>query len=90
MLKKTFLFLALSFVVIAQVVYEPLHRDVYSFLSRLSQKSIVVFDDQIRPVSRKHIAQKLMNASERSTKQADLSFIDKRLNEFYFSIYYGL
>ncbi len=57
--------MALSYIAFAQVVYEPLHRDVYSFLSRLSQKSIIVFDDQVRPVSRKYIAQKLIEASEK-------------------------
>jgi hypothetical protein len=72
MFKKIFLFLALSSVAFAQVVYEPLHRDVYSFLSRLSQKSIVVFDDQIRPVSRKYIAQKLIVASEKSIQLTSL------------------
>jgi len=65
MFKKIFLFLILSSVAFAQMVYEPLHRDVYSFLSRLSQKSIVIFDDQVRPVSRKYIAQKLLEASEK-------------------------
>ena len=72
MLKNIFLFLALSSLAFAQVVYEPLHRDVYSFLSRLSQKSILVFDDQIRPVSRKHIAQKLIEASEKLTQLTSL------------------
>ena len=68
MFKKIFLFLILSSLAFAQVVYEPLHRDVYSFLSRLSQKSVIVFDDQIRPVSRKYIAQKLLEASEKSSQ----------------------
>ncbi|MFZ2323715.1 MAG: hypothetical protein WAV89_08465 [Ignavibacteriaceae bacterium] len=72
MFKTLFLFLALSYIVIAQVVYEPLNRDVYLFLSRLSQKSVIVFDDQIRPVSRKYIAQKLIEASEKSNQLTSL------------------
>jgi hypothetical protein len=72
MFKKIFLFLALSYVATAQVVYEPLHRDVYSFLARLSQKSVVVFDDQIRPVSRKYIGEKLIEASEKSNQLTSL------------------
>ena len=72
MFKTLSLFLALSYIVIAQVVYEPLNRDVYSFLSRLSQKSVVVFDDQIRPVSRKYIAQKLIEASKKSNQLTSL------------------
>ena len=71
-LKKTFLFLVLSSFAFAQVVYEPLHRDVYKFLSRLSQKSVIVFDDQVRPVSRKYIAQKLIEATEKSSQLTSL------------------
>ncbi|MCC6253682.1 MAG: hypothetical protein IT276_02090, partial [Ignavibacteriaceae bacterium] len=80
MFKKIFLFLALNYIVVAQVVYEPLHRDVYSFLSRLSQKSVIVFDDQIRPVSRKYIAEKLLEVSERSTQ---LTSLENEELEFY-------
>ena len=78
--KKIFLLLALSSFAFAQVVYEPLHRDVYKFLSRLSQKSVIVFDDQIRPVSRKYIAQKLIEASEKSEQ---LTSMEKEELEFY-------
>lgn len=80
MFKKIFLFLALGSIAFAQVVYEPLHRDVYSFLSRLSQKSVIVFDDQIRPVSRKYIAQKLIEASEKSNL---LTSLEKEELEFF-------
>lgn len=80
MLKKIFLFLVLNYIAIAQVVYEPLHRDVYSFLARLSQKSILQFDDQIRPASRKYIAQKLLEASQNSN---ELTSLEKEELEFY-------
>ena len=80
MIKKIFLFLVLNYIAIAQVVYEPLHRDVYSFLARLSQKSILQFDDQIRPVSRKYIAQKLLEASQNSN---ELTSLEKEELEFY-------
>ena len=80
LLKNTFLFLVLSSFAIGQVVYEPLHRDVYNFLSRLSQKSIIVFDDQVRPVSRKYIAQKLIEASEKSDQ---LTSLEKEELDFY-------
>jgi len=46
----------------SQVVYEPLHRDVYNFLSRLSQRSVIDFHDEIRPLARKYIAEKLLEA----------------------------
>ncbi len=79
-LKNTFLFLVLSTFAFAQIVYEPLHRDVYKFLSRLSQKSVIVFDDQVRPVSRKYIAQKLIEATEKSFQ---LTALEKEELEFY-------
>jgi hypothetical protein len=47
----------------AQVVYEPLHRDVYNFLSRLSQKGIIELNDNIKPLSRIYIAEKLIEVS---------------------------
>lgn len=80
MIKKIFLFLVLSSIVYSQVVYEPLYRDVYSFLSRLSQKSIIVFNDQIRPVTRKYIAQKLLEVSEKSNQ---LTSLEKEELSFY-------
>ena len=80
LLKNTFLFLFLSSFAFAQIVYEPLHRDVYKFLSRLSQKSVIVFDDQVRPVSRKYIAQKLIEATEKSDQ---LTSLEKEELEFY-------
>ena len=64
MLKKILLVLVLSYSTFSQVVYEPVYKDTYQFLSKLSQKSIIVFDDQIRPVSRKYIAQKLIEVSQ--------------------------
>lgn len=85
MVKKIFLFLVLNSLAFSQVVYEPLHRDVYSFLARLSQKSIIEFNDQIRPVSRKYIAQKLLEVSHRSE---DLTSLEKEELEFYSKDYY--
>ena len=85
MFKKIFLFVVLNSLAFSQVVYEPLHRDVYSFLARLSQKSIIEFNDQIRPVSRKYIAQKLLEVSHRSE---DLTSLEKEELEFYSKDYY--
>lgn len=63
----------------SQVVYEPLNSDVYIFLNRLSQKGVIDFDDQIRPLPRKYIAEKLSelkNISEglTSLEKAELDF----------------
>ena len=51
-----------------------------NFFARLSQKSVIVFDDQVRPVSRKYIAQKLIEASEKSYQ---LTSLEKEELEFY-------
>ena len=87
---KIKLFLAfiiiLSHPLFAQIVYEPLHRDVYSFLSRLSQKGIVEFNDLIRPLSRKYIAEKLWTAKTYSYNE--LTSIEKDELEFFLKDYY--
>ncbi len=57
---------------LAQVVYEPLHRDVYSFLSRVSQKGIIDYDDVIRPLTRKYIAEKLIELDQSKQKLTPL------------------
>jgi len=63
----------------AQVVYEPLHRDIYNFLAGLSQKGIIEYNDQVKPLSRIYIAQKLIEA----TGQTGLTPLDKEELEFY-------
>jgi len=40
-----------SSVSIAQIVYEPIHSDVYDFLDLMAQKGVIQFHDEIRPVS---------------------------------------
>lgn len=44
----------------AQTVYELISNvDIYKFLDRMAQKGVIEFNDNIRPVSRKYIAEKL-------------------------------
>ncbi len=67
-INKTLLITLLLFIVsstFSQVVYEPLHRDVYNFLARLSQKGVIEFHDEIRPLARKYIAEKLIEAEDK-------------------------
>ena len=53
-------FLLLTTYSAAQTVYEPIsHDDIYKFLGRMAQKGVIKFSDNIRPVSRKYIAEKL-------------------------------
>ena len=40
----------------AQVVWENHTKEVYNYLSRMAQKGVINFDDNIRPLSRKYIA----------------------------------
>lgn len=68
LLIKVFFILTFYSVTFSQVVYEPLASDVYSFLSRLSQKGIIELDDQIRPLSRKYIAEKLFLLKQDTNK----------------------
>lgn len=72
----------------AQTVYEPLHRDVYNFLSRLSQKGTITFNDEIKPLSRKYISEKLNEVSE---KLSELTSLEKEeLNFFKQDFFYEL
>ncbi len=58
-----FIFLIISSSLFAQVVYEPFSSDIYSFLDRLAQKGVIQFHDEIKPVSREYIAEKLIELS---------------------------
>ena len=59
-----------------------LYNDVYPFLSRVAQKGIIQFDDQIKPLSRKYITEKLIELDSLKNKltnveQAELEFFKK-------------
>jgi hypothetical protein len=70
-------FISVSF---AQVVYEPLHRDVYSFLSRASQKGLIDYNDLVRPLTRKYIAEKILELENIKDK---LTSLERDELEFY-------
>lgn len=61
------LFIGQSFVS-AQTVYEPVDNDIYSFMNHLAQKGIIGFNDQVKPVPRRYIAQKLIEINVNSDK----------------------
>lgn len=69
----------------AQVVYEPLHSDVYEFLSRIAQKGIIELDDQVKPLPRIYIAEKLIEANGKIS----LTMLEKEELEFYKSDFYN-
>ncbi|MGB5848139.1 MAG: hypothetical protein WBH40_06610, partial [Ignavibacteriaceae bacterium] len=88
-------FLALCVVAItsnlfAQVVYEPLYKDVYDFLRRLSTKGIIEYNDEFRPLPRKYLAEKLIEAEKHpelltEVQMADLKFYKQ---DYYHEIWF--
>lgn len=66
------LLLLASLLLRAQAVFEPTHRDVYNFLTRLSNKGVLPFNDQIRPVTRTYIAALLTEAEGKTNRLTPL------------------
>jgi hypothetical protein len=69
----------------AQVVYEPLDNEVYSFLERLGNKGIIEFDDLLKPLPRKYISEKILEAEN---KIQMLNNLEKEELEFYKKDYF--
>ena len=49
----------------AQVVWENHTKEVYNYLSRMAQKGVIRFDDNIRPLSKKYISDCLDSVSHK-------------------------
>lgn len=77
-------FIIPSFQITAQVSNVKLDNDVYTFLSNLSKKGIVNYNDLVKPLSRRYIAEKLVEARE---KYKSLSNLQKDELSFYESEY---
>ena len=69
----------------AQVVYEPLYKDVYDYLRRISTKGIIEYNDEFRPLSRKYLAEKLLEAEEHPELLTEVQMADLK---FYMQDYY--
>ena len=86
---KKYLFAAVIFLfinpVFGQIVFESLHKEVYDYLSRLSQKGIIELNDLIKPLPRKYISEKLQ---EIKSKVSELTELEKEELEFYLKDYY--
>ena len=80
-----FVFFNFSTILYSQVVYEPLYKDVYNFLDRLSAKGIIDYNDEMRPLPRKYIAEKLIEAGKHPEL---LSEVEKEDLQFYKKDYY--
>lgn len=64
----------------AQVVWEYHKKEVYNYLARMAQKGVISFDDNIKPLSRKYIADCLDSLSHRTEQ---LSQVEKKELSFY-------
>ena len=64
----------------AQVVYTPADNDVYNFLERLALKDVIEFHNEVRPVARKLIAEKLWEAA---LKESQLNSTEQKELEWY-------
>jgi hypothetical protein len=84
MIRITLLVIVFFSTAFSQVVYEPLHRDVYQYLSRLAQKGIIEFNDQVKPVSRIYIAEKL---NELNINPSAITSLEKEELNFYLMDY---
>ncbi len=87
----TTFFLLLTTYSFSQTVYEPIsHDDIYKFLDRMAQKGIITFNDNIRPVSRKYIAEKLEElqaVSGQRSASSELTTLEREELEFYLKDY---
>ena len=87
----TFIFLLFTLKLFGQTVYEPIsHDDIYKFLDRMAQKGIIVFNDNIKPVSRKYIAKKLEELKEYNTQSkanSELTNLEEKELNFYLKDY---
>jgi hypothetical protein len=79
------LILAAGIVLRAQVVFEPLDHNVYSFLDILSQKGVIELDDIMKPLPRKYIYKKLTEAEKNIS---ELSNLEKQELKYYEKEYF--
>lgn len=90
MTKKIVLFfVSFSIYTFSQVNYEPIDNKVYDFLENLSIKGVITFNDEIKPLSRKYIADKLVEAINRKENftHIELDELEFYIKEYYDEIY---
>ncbi len=87
MLKKIFtLFLLICGLTYSQSLSEPVNsNDVYEFLERLNLKGIITFHTEVKPLSRIHIAGKLVELKE---KRNQLSVLESEQLDFFLKEYF--
>lgn len=82
---KYFAFLFVGFLLVQQVgtaqpVYERHTYEVYNYLARMAQKGLLVFDDNIRPLSKTYLLAALDSVAVKSDQ---LSMLEKKELAFY-------
>ena len=85
MKKIVFIFAAFTNILFAQAVFEPSTSSVYDFLSRLSIKGLITFNDELRPLTKEYIANKLI---ELDNKKSQLTELEKKELTYYEENYY--
>jgi len=79
-----FILLILYHNLLAQIVYEPVNSPVYEFLEQMSVKGIITYQDIIKPLARKNIANYLIEIKKQENK---LSKVEKDELYFYLNDY---
>lgn len=64
----------------AQAVWEYHQKEIYNYLSRMAQKGLIVYDDNIKPLSRKYLADCLDSLKQHPE---NLSPVEKKELDFY-------
>lgn len=81
-----FWLLIITIPAVSQVVYEHHTSEVYNFLARFAQKGFIVFDDNIRPLSKQKIKEGLDSVSAHlssltAAEKKELAFYQKEFTE---------
>jgi hypothetical protein len=77
--------LTITYPVYGQIVFEPPYKDVYSFLERLSLKGVIEFSDVVKPLSKKYIYEKILEAKNKANT---LNNLEKQELEFFEKDYF--
>ena len=65
----------------SQVVYEPINSSVYNFLERQSVKGLITLHDEVKPFSRRLIAEKLIQVDNKKNLLSNVEVQDLKFYE---------
>ena len=77
--------LCVHLTIYGQYIPEPMNNNIYHFLSKTSQKDLIIYHDNIKPLSRNYLAKKLLELKENRHR---LTQIEKEQLEFYLKEFY--